>query len=257
MPRLAEMLVEATQHVVGEAAHLERPEPGVRLRQAKTAQSEPLVGTFKVAFQRRRRQRQRGVGAAQPLARRARQHDARALLGRHRARGRQLPGQRRPSFAYARLHTLADEREVVVERVLPCQHGEGDERLGKPRRPVVLARIRFPVAVEQLLEHNRRIRLVRILGVQHALAHHRLAGARKRAEESAAGGGERVCGAAEAQLLQKQRAAVLDEPHRVGARVEIAQHERGARARGKLGRLVERHEQRVGAPPRGARPPPR
>ena len=46
---------------------------------------------------------------------------------------------------------------------------------------------------------------------------------------------------------QQQRAAILDEPHRVGARVEIAQHERGARARGKLGRLVERHEQRVGA----------
>lgn len=48
------------------------------------------------------------------------------------------------------------------------------------------------------------------------------------------------------QLLQQQ----CRRPRRAApgrARVEIAQHERGAGARGKLGRLVERHEQRVSA----------
>ena len=238
--RLDEVLVEALQHAMGEAAHLQRAEARVGRGQAQAPQREPLAGTLEVALDGRGRQDGRRRAAAGSRPARARQHDAPARGRRHVPARGYLPR--------LRVGRVVARRQVRMQGVLARALGEGHEHLGQPRRTVEVVRARGvgTVAVDQLLVHDGRVGLVRVHRAQHALAHHRVARARQRPEEAAARGRQRVAARSKPPLLQDKRRSVLGRAHRIRARLQVAQHEHRARARRPLGGVGQAHEQHGG-----------
>ena len=189
--RFAEALVEAFEHAVREAAHLGGAEARVRLGQVQPPRGEPLARAFEVRFESRGRQHDALRVAAGPVrARRGAAGQRDALCADDLARARKLPLLARPR----RERVGRDEREVLVQRVLARRAREGDEARRQTRRPIGIlprARGRAAVAVEQLFEHDGRIRLARVLRVELALAHHlraRAHRARKKRRRDAASG---------------------------------------------------------------------
>ena len=140
-----------------------------------------------------------------------------------------------------------------MQRVLARRAREGDEARRQTRRPIGIlprARGRAAVAVEQLFEHDGRIRLARVLRVELALAHHLRARRAQGAEEAPPRRGERIAGTRQPKALEQKRARVLLGAHRIRLRREVTDEERRHRARRQLGRIRKRKEHRVRA--RGA-----
>ena len=220
---IGQMLIEAVQRVVGEIAHLKRPEPLVQIVQAQTPLGEPLVRAFQVAFDLGRR-KARFVKHL-PALQHARKHHKRTRFGRHRARQRRLDACRHR-------RRLGSKRIVGAQGVLAAQQHPPLQMLGKRIRvlDVLGGRRVGSIAVHELLQHHARIRGVGGRVVETTLQDQLVGCNVLQREERAAHTRKRRVGALHAQMLQQHPRSIFGVCRRIGRACQIGRYAHLARA---------------------------
>ena len=237
------MPVEAAERIVGEIAHLSRPEALVDIVKAQPALGKPLIRALQVAFNLRRRQ----AGAIEhpPAGKHARQHHQRPARVGHLPRPRpgdalfhQRHGVNRGAAAVAEQGILATQEHALLQRL----------RQGIGVVDVVGVGGVGAIAVHKLLQHDARVGGLGGSVVERALQHK--AGARQvfAGEEVAPHSGKIVIDGRQAQLRQQARCRILGIGSTIRGAVEVSDDGKLARARGHPRRRALIAHEHVGAP---------